>query len=143
MILSVELLEYGVFSFIESEAKYDENNYSITGYFIHPNDIMLLEQTDVIKIKKYLSFGIKYIIKCDSSDLIESFICRIRHPEMKNPNTKMKANETIEHKNSDVNATGFDFFIFENDWEMLQGKWEFILEQENKVLLTKSFNLTR
>ncbi len=143
MILSVDLLEYGVFSFAEDEADYDESNNSLTGYFIHPPDIKLLKQTDEIKIKKKLSFGIKYFIKCDNSDLIESFISRIRHPEMKNPNTKIVALEIIEHNNLDINSTGFDFFVFENDWEMLQGKWEFTLEQGDKVLLRKSFNLTK
>lgn len=125
------------------EAKMTNKN-SLTGYFLYPSKIQFEGNKDVLKGEIGLKFGIEYFIEGDKNSgngREVMFFCRIKHPELLNPETNEKSSETIEEKTDWLNHVGFDYFSIEYDWELKLGTWTFQIFEEQNLLLEKSFEI--
>lgn len=140
-IKQVRLINYGICQPTGTQDSiYTEDSPS--GVFHYSDGISFLQTTDVIAIEKGLHFGISYRIHGDSSDKsLTQFFCRILHPALTNPLTKLTYHKTVELKSNHLNADNFDNFCFDYSWEMSPGKWIFQIVQHKKILLEKAFTL--
>ena len=139
IIDSIDLLEYGVFK-KSSEGNYlEEDEDSPVGYYIRTNDIKILNQTTTIKANIGTVFGIKYKLNSQQKGETALFECKIKHPEMVNPENNEKIHSTDEEKFNSVDDINFDFFEFEKSWEIKEGTWTFQIMEENKLLLRSCY----
>lgn len=135
MSAHAQLIDYGICRPINESAEMTSN--SITGYFLEAAKLIFIEETSSLKIKKGLVFGISY--KLESNQ--DAFISRIIHPTLVNPAIGDSCRETTEEKYISSNGLNFDYYRLEHVWEMIAGKWTFQVEQSDKLLLEKSFDL--
>lgn len=139
--MKIKLVDYGICKAIGETTK-DIVPNSVTGYFLHSDDMEFLERTTVIQPKTGLSFGISYEFEHDAeeAELID-FECRIKHPKLVNPDTQEEFIETIEEKDGWSDEPGYDFYTFEFDWEMQLGEWIFEIIHNGKVMCSQTFIL--
>jgi hypothetical protein len=141
-IKQIKLLQFGSISTLHEDKMTNKN--SLTGYFLYPSKIQFQENKDVLKGDIGLKFGIEYFIEGDENsrngeDAV--FFCKIKHPELQNPETNEKSSETIEKKIDWLNHVGFDYFSIEYDWELKLGTWTFQIFEEQNLLFEKSFEI--
>ena len=139
----IELLEYGSFHKLPEGRQIEEDNESPTGYFLRSDDLQIIERTSKFIAEKGLAFGIKYNIKSSENDACVCFTCKIKHPQLTNPATKESFEETIETKYAYADASNFDFYEFEKEWEMKEGIWTFQIHEGENLLLSKDFEVTK
>jgi len=142
LIKRVKLIDYGLFAKSLDVNFTEKDNKSPTGYFIRTNDIILIKETSKIKIDIGKVIGIKYYIECFSDEEFVSFQCKIIHPKLINPKNGIPFTETIENKYDYANSVNFDFYEFEEEWELVSGIWKFQIFENNKLLFNKEFYLT-
>ena len=141
MIKRVKLIDYGLFK-KSPKVNFIEKNYkSPTGYFIRTDDIILLKKASEIKIDIGKVIGIKYYLECSLDNEFVNFQCKIIHPKLINPKNGISFTETIENKYDYANRINFDFYEFEEEWELVSGRWKFQIFENNKLLLNKEFYL--
>ena len=51
----------------------------------------------------------------------------------------MFVNFTISETTEKKRQTNFDYFLFDDDWEVKQGLWVFQIIEDDKILFEKSF----
>ncbi len=141
LVERIELLQYGVFKKTSTGNFREDDNDSPTGYFIRTDDIELINKTNLIKAQIGTIFGIKYNLIGKFPDELVDFKCKINHPKQINPKTNVKFSSTIEHKSDFVNEENFDFFEFENQWEIKNGTWCFQVIVDDRVLLSQEFEV--
>ena len=140
-IESIKLLNFGALK--TKNESLEENKNSPTGYFLYADDVEFTETTAILRAKKKLKFGIKYLVKGDNQegDNLVFFYCKIIHPEITNPDTNQRFSETTERKSCYLNETNFDYLHFEHDWEVQKGTYIFQIFDENSMLVEKEFVL--
>jgi len=140
--MKIKIVDYGICKAI-GETKKQYVPGSSTGYFLHSDDMVFQERTDLIQVDTGLSFGISYSFEMVSEEAERvDFVCRIRHPKLVNPETKEEFVETTEAKDEWSDELGFDFYTFEFDWEMQLGEWVFEIIHKDKVMCSQTFMLT-
>jgi hypothetical protein len=141
IINSIELLEFGVFK-KSSEGNFLEDDEDCpVGYYIRTKDIELVKQTETIYAMIGTVFGIKYKLNSKFKGATAYFDCTIIHPELIKPGSNKGFTETSEFKFNSVDDVNFDFFEFENSWELKAGKWSFQIIEDEKLLLNKEFTI--
>lgn len=140
-IKEVKLLQFGSLATDNEEKIHTE--YSLSGHFLYPTTICFLENSDKIQGAIGLKFGIEYFIEgYNNHKLIDTiFTCKITHPLLTNPKTGEKLKETIEHKHNYLNEINFDYYCFEDDWEVQKGIWTFQILENNEIKLEKAFEI--
>lgn len=139
-IESIEIINFGILTSDQEEKELSKA--SPAGYFLRPQQINFVNQTNKIEARKGLKFGIEYFIKGFTDDKDDAiFYCKISHPTMKNPETKEELNEVTERKINYVNERNFDYYHLESDWEIVKGKWTFEIIEDNKTLLKTEFDI--
>lgn len=139
-IKSIEIINFGQLT-TDPEEK-EISKASPSGYFLRPKQINFVNQTTKLKAAKGLKFGIEYFIKGFSSNKEDAiFYCKISHPAMRNPETKVEIREIIETKINYVNERNFDYYHFEFDWEIVKGKWVFEIFESKETHLTMDFDI--
>ena len=143
-ITSIQLLEFGILDSAKSNFWHEADKSSRTGYFVRTenDEILFSKNTKIIKAEIDLAFGILYRINAINSHDIVTFYCEIFHPMLKNPKINEVYHSTNETKVCLPNEPNFDFYQFENDWEMQEGLWRFVLKQNQKVLLDFDFTIS-
>lgn len=141
-IKRIKLLNFG--SITAADEQMENNKKSLSGYFLYPSSISFIEKTDTLKGKVGLKFGIEYFIEGEdktSKNDEAIFYCRIKHPELVNPASNEKASETIERKLNWLNTASFDYYSFEQEWEVQPGTWTFQIMEGDNLLLERFFEI--
>ena len=141
-IKEIELLNFGSLT-TDSEEKGNDKN-SPTGYFLYPTKLEFIDRSDKLQGCKGLKFGIEYFIKGHNTKANPdevTFMCKILHPLLTNPETKDQFSETVETKNNYLNDINFDYLFFEFDWEVKIGIYTFQIIENDSILLEKSFEI--
>lgn len=139
MIATIELLNYGICQLEKESAEIDQD--SPTGYFLGSEDISFTDQTDEIRIKNGLAFGIEYLLRGTEEENAEVFEVCITHPPMVKPTSTLPITEVTESKVGAIDETNFDYYKFEYSWESQPGEWLFEVRQQDRLLLKKWFNV--
>jgi len=142
LIEKATLIEYGLFKKSSVGNLKETNISSPTGYFIITDDILLIKETTKIKVDIGTVIGIKYHLGDSSNKGLTDFQCRILHPKLTNPKNNISFSQTTEDKHNYANDTNFDFYEFEENWELVTGIWTFQIFVNNKLLLNQEFCLT-
>ncbi len=140
-IKQIKLLNFGLL--IADEEQVEPKEDSLTGYMLYPTEIQFIKITDRVEGVVGLRFGIEYYIEGYSNQKYEDviFYSRIFHPILTNPKTGKSSRLTQERKLNYLNEINFDYFCFENEWEIQKGCWTFQIVENEVIKLEKSFEI--
>jgi hypothetical protein len=136
----IELIDFGVFDNHEID-KQQKDASSPTGYTLTANSLKTVEQTDEIELKKGLAFGIKYKVHGEDEGEELPYQRRILHPDIQAPGSGEIYTEQVDIRGEKAGAETFDFYRFDEAYEMQPGNWTFQLIDGPRVLLEKTFVL--
>lgn len=138
--LQAKLIDFGILDHNEDlERKPDEK--STTGYTLAADAMKVVRRTDKIEMKPGVAFGIKYQIDGEEQDGEVAYQRRIMHPAIQNPNDGEIYIERVDIRGEQAGTETFDFFRFDQEYEMKVGEWTFQLLDGPEVLLEKTFHL--
>jgi hypothetical protein len=107
------------------------------------NNFVISEQTDKIPSKIGTTFGIKYIVKGRPIGANIAILVRWTHPPI-TPSGKKTAVITEEaYRYKTIGKETFIIYTFEEEWELMPGKWTCQLFHKDKLLAEKSFEIFR
>lgn len=140
-IKQIKLLNFGLL--IADEEQVEPKEDSLTGYMLYPTEIQFIKITDRVEGVVGLRFGIEYYIEGYSNQKYEDviFYSRIFHPILTNPKTGKSSRLTQERKLNYLNEINFDYFCFENEWEIQKGCWTFQIVENEVIKLEKLFEI--
>jgi hypothetical protein len=139
-------VEIKILNFGKSSAKllYDEVDKNMPSGKKSTTDFKLniLETTDTIRIYKGAQFGIEYIIESPEQKLIKLKTVWTYPDKMVNKEGKTFY-QTEYFINKLTNEYTYSNYTLENDYEMLEGKWNISLFYDTKELINKNFTLIK
>lgn len=131
----VQLIEWGIFEMLSFKKLFADG--SSTGYDYVECELSLLKSTFKIPLKANVCFGLKYkLLDFNKSE----FICRVIHPEIKNPE-RLSFTQTLFKKTLSPGAIYNDFILFEYSWQMIPGYWTFQICDHFEIFFEKEFEI--
>lgn len=140
-VTRAELQEYGVFK--EEVTGKTDNPTTVSGYINRTSSQKLVTSTDQIEGKLQVSFGITYVVEGRPKDGEIELSIKLSHPPMTNPATGETSTVEENPAESTIGGPNYDGFTFEQPWEIVPGKWTFEVYHEGRLLLEKSFTVTK
>jgi hypothetical protein len=132
---------YGLFSELKNEEnKIIQDNNTITGDIIQNNNICsIIENTNIIDGTIGTNFGIDFSVPENFDIKNNRVLCKYIHPEMKNPKTgKTTIIDGFYMKLIGVSNNQMSW-KFENEWEIVKGKWQFQIIYNDRIQLSQDF----
>jgi len=140
--MQIEIIDYGVYKQKSQFTKILDND-AVTGYRSESesiNAVQLLLKTTNIPLIKGTIFGFRANIKYSKETPITVTV-RCEHPLIKHPDgtqsTYYEFNKTI-NKDNNLPEGGI-MFRFSEDFELVSGKWKFMVLQGKTSLVVKEF----
>lgn len=101
----------------------------------------LLKQTDVVDARLGLTFGLNFTPRGTPPAAQIHVKARITHPPIRNPQTNRVFTVEEYSRTERLGIPSFSSFTFENEWEMVPGKWTFQICYGDDVIVEKSFTV--
>jgi len=137
--VNIQILNYG-----ESSAKllYEKEDKNMPSGKKSTTDYKLgiTKTTDTIEIYKGVQFGIEYEIQSPKQKIIELKTIWSCPKEIIDQNGK-SFDKTEYYINKLTNEYTYSNYTLENDYEMIEGKWNISIFYKSKELLNKNFML--
>lgn len=159
--ITATLVDYGIY---ETHYKRKIEDEKVAGGLVESEDKTLIKQTDQIESKLGTSFGFRYTLDGPSTRFTSPPPGRTRRYALRGKgiaNVTIKVNHPVPIKDP---ISGKEFltsewsqdvlvspdsvnwntgWVFENEWEIVRGKWIIQLSLEDKILLEKEFFITK
>jgi hypothetical protein len=141
MITKIKTEAFGIFEKSSQGNEIETDPESPTGYYVRTDDIILIEKTLTIPAELGIVFGVKYIpVSSEPDETIIRFKSIIHHPVL-NPPDGESFSITTEQKWCYGNQSNFDFYEFEQAWEIQKGTWTFQIVDGDKILYEQEFTI--
>jgi hypothetical protein len=138
-ITKFEIKDYGIISSEHVEQKYSTSNPPYKEN-ISSNPKVIKRTTDIPTILG-LSFGYIYVIKGEPKGKLVPITLAYRVPELNNPETG-KVYSTFELKfDRKIGSEYHTAYKFDEEWELVPGKWSIELFYRGKKVQEKTFNI--
>ena len=142
-VYGIDLIEYGIYEYSSYERTKDDKSPS--GYLRRIKGVSFVEKTEIINARIGKRFGIQFIIQGEPEGEevdVEIVITLppegIKNPEKLEPIYKIQRIKKVKIGNINLKGYGFD-----NEYEIVPGKWVFQISYNNEVLLKKEFIIVR
>ena len=135
----VTIIEYGIFK--AKELRQENTPATATGTSNIVTDVELVQRTDNIPAIAGTRFGFRCIIKGSPQGQEVKIVRRNILPGLRNPKT---GNIFYTEEYERTQRIGKEFYIgykFEENWELIPGKWTFQLFYGGRKLAEKTFNV--
>jgi hypothetical protein len=136
------IVNFGIYEVVKKGMRY-EHKESTAGYTEKGGDLVLVETTTEVPLKKGIAFGIEWEAQGLPSIPIK-ITWRVKHPRTTKPDGTVSAgfDETLRVRPKEGKiGRRFDCYILSEDWEMLPGEWCLSVVYEGKVLCEKVFHV--
>lgn len=101
-----------------------------------------LRETTNIPLLLGTHFGFSYKINTDTPQQAKELIFRADHPDMNNPTTNELTNSYVFSATKPTDNISFFGFLFEYEYELVEGDWLFQIISENGVICQKGFKVS-
>ena len=141
--IKIEILDYGIYKQKAQFNKIPESD-AVSGYSFEAesnNSVSLVEETTTIPLIKGTIFGFRANVLGLKERTPVTITIRCEHPLIKKPggtSSSLYEFDTVISKESGLPEGGF-MFILSNDYEMVSGKWKFMVLQGKHILVEKQF----
>ena len=139
-ITGAEIVEYGVFEKIASQGLLDAPN-ALDGKIHGVIEGKLVESTTTIKASIGTSFGIRVKLLGEPDGKMITCGFRWIHPKMTDPGSGHSSEGDQWESQPRINHPRYTGYTFDNDWELVPGKWTIQVLYGGKVLTEKTFNV--
>jgi len=141
--VNIEIIDFGIYEEIKPSDTVFNKDLPADGY-IKVNGVKLINQTDTVKMKENLRFGIRYKfvsnkkMKPDTVIFQQGFIC----PGIKDPTRADTMFFAEVWTGEFINKESGTFYTLSKPWEMVKGKWNLFVKKDGKKIVSKDFYLT-
>ena len=141
--VKINIVDYGIYK-QEKNFETIPDNEAVSGYRSESetNDsVKLVKKTTNIPLIKGIMFGFRAKITGLNSENSETITIRCEHPNIKHPNgtsSSLYEFDTLIYKEKGIPDGGI-MFIMSEDYEMVSGKWKFMVLQNGNLLAKKEF----
>ena len=135
VIKRVELLDYGILNI--NKIKTIDTSLTASGKYTIAKMTSVKKTTDLIIAKKHEAFGITYKVIGNPHGTKVLLTIKIIHPPIKG-RTSSKAKIWAY-----IGEPDYTFYSFDEDYELLEGKWKIQIWNKNKKLLEKVFHIKK
>jgi hypothetical protein len=139
-ITGAEIVEFGVFEKNSGEKRVDTKE-SLVGTTPAVVDVRLRKQTTSIVAELGNSFGIRFKLLGRSPYKVVTCSFRWLRPKLTNPHTGKSSETDMWEGQLGVGETRYVGYTFDNDWEIVPGKWTIQAIHDSKVLAEKTFDV--
>jgi hypothetical protein len=136
----IQLLEYGIFRKLASTNDVSEPG-SLTGARHAVSKVALIESTTNVQARIGTSFGFRVKFPGKNSNEVVPCAAKCLHPRLIDPSSG-RSSEVDQWDTSGL--SGQDEYIgytFDNDWELVPGRWTLQVFQGTQLVLEKTFNV--
>ena len=141
---SGHVFEYGTYNALRKGRIRDEITAN-TGKVINKPVLDLAEKTDRIPLVKGTYFAYRYRILDLPKEVAIKPVAELRkviiHPEMTLPDgtTATGSDRTFKARTSARKVVGFDGYAFNEDYELVEGDWTFLIWLQDKLMVEQKF----
>ncbi len=124
-VTGVKITEWGVYDKVD-ERQQQEAEFATSGtiHSVGQHAPKLLKRTDRILARVGTRFGIQYVGQGDGFEK-RPIVVRVLHPPLKNPATGQFTTSDQWTAESQVGISRFTGWLFEQEWELVEGEWVF------------------
>ncbi len=139
---SGDVMNFGIYEPVKRGLRY-EHRESTSGYAEEGVEVVLIEKTANIPLKKGITFGIEWEAQ-GLPDIPIKIAMRVKHPQTTKPDGTISTgfDEMLPFfpEKGRIEKRG-DYYSLTEDWEMLPGEWSLTMLYEGKVLCEKVFHV--
>jgi hypothetical protein len=137
-----DIIDKGIYEIVAGEATADPK--APTGTVTAVESEKLVQATDTVAGKVGVEFGFRYTIAGEPSGEPVKLDIVITYPApgLKNPGESAPTLETRYSRDKTIGETLYCGYGFENDWEVVPGKWTFAIWHDGRKLAEESFTVT-
>jgi hypothetical protein len=137
-----DVVDKGIYAIVEGEKTPDAN--TPTGTVTAVESETLIAATDTVAGKVGTEFGFRYVVVGEPKGEAVRLEIVITYPPpgLKGPGDGAPAPETRYARDKAIGETIYCGYGFENDWEIVPGKWTFAVWHDGKKLAEESFTVT-
>ncbi len=134
--VTFEEKKYGLYNSKITSVERDINN-PIVGLISHTDSISIYKQTDTVPMKVGYKFGVKFILKSNESKTVEVKTVWVFPKPIFIDGKKYKSYTMMVDAN--YNEESYAGYFFENEKELMKGKWELKFYLRDKKLYQRNF----
>jgi hypothetical protein len=137
--ITAKIVQFGIYDVDFNQAKKEETASALIGFGQRDVRPKLVESTTVVNASLHTAFGIRVQISGDSSDKSVTYLQKVIHPEIVNPNTKKATTVDQWQNDMPLGRVQYNGWSFEKPWELVPGKWTIQIICNSRVIAEKSF----
>ena len=136
---SAKIVDYGIYS-VSTEGK--STDESVAGGLVSTTGKRLIEETTQLEAKIGTSFGFRYLLS--GPDYGADVQIKVIHPSpITDPNTGKVFSRSEWGQWVPTDSVNWNTgWLFENDWEIVEGKWSIQLYLDDTKLLEQEFQIS-
>ncbi len=136
--------EFGIYYTDRTDGEVWTSQNSTNPEVIEFVELVLLEETEIVPLRKGVTFGVGFTIN-NCSDGNFSYDLTIRHPKITKPNGEVSYGYTGRRdlKCKDGRTSAIRAYTFDEDYEMVPGEWAFVFSHSGSRLFEQSFQVSR
>jgi hypothetical protein len=137
---TIQLLEFGTFRKLASTNDVSEPG-SLTGARHAVSKVALVESTTNVPARISTSFGFRVKFAGKTPDEVVRCTAKCLHPRLTDP-LSGRSSEVDQWDTSGFSGQdGYIGYTFDNDWELVPGRWKLQVFQDSRLVLEKTFNV--
>ncbi len=138
--LDIQLLEYGTFRKLASTNDVSDPG-SLTGARHAVSNVALVESTTNVQARIGTSFGFRVKFPGKNSNEIVPCTAKCLHPRLADPSSGRSSEVDQWDTSGLAGQDGYIGYTFDNDWELVPGRWTLQVFQQSQIVLEKTFNV--
>jgi hypothetical protein len=136
------IITFGIYDVVKRGVRY-EHKESTSGHAEEAVEVVLIEKTSNVPLKKGVTFGIEWEAE-GLPNIPLKIAMRVKHPPTTKPDGTVSTgfDELLPFvpENGRIEKRG-DYYNLTEDWELLPGEWTLSIVYEGKVLCSKVFHV--
>ena len=136
----IQLLEYGTFRKLASTNDVSEPG-SLTGARHAVSKVALIECATNVQARIGTSFGFRVKFPGNNSNEVVSCTAKCLHPRLTDPSSGRSSEGDQWDTSGLAGQDGYIGYTFDNDWELVPGRWTLEVFQGSQLVLEKTFNV--
>ncbi|MCA9791433.1 MAG: DUF3859 domain-containing protein [Candidatus Eremiobacteraeota bacterium] len=139
-VTSIKIVEWGLYGKADERNQVD-SEFTTTGTIHAVEGVRLQRRTQEVVARKGTRFGIQFVGEGEGFDR-KGIVVRVLHPPMKNPKTGKFTTADQWPAEAQVGISHFTGWLFENDWELVEGDWAIqLIDDQGQLIDQKRFRV--
>lgn len=137
--IDINIVDYGIYA-SDIHEKLSSHD-SPTGWVTIQKNVRLLSKTDVVPATLGIKFGFRYEIKGELDGKHVVILRKFKYPGLADRKSGKVFHETKLVQHGKVGHPSYIGYVFEQEWELVPGRWSFEISRDGNKLAERSFTV--